>query len=217
MNSIELERLTITKMRKTLLNGSLEELKLYFVESELTRNEVYYDLNYNINEAFLIACYSNKVDLVQYLLTSEDLPIHANVHYRNDAAVFNALENGATSTTQFLLTSPELTDHIFIEQYLDELFTMFMEEIYIVDRNMTPGDANSYSVNDAIFVSMNYLIYEYHISPTEHIIELLKEHTKISYYEPAIKQLNSNAIYNNLKEQLNMTEKTGLPTTKIKI
>jgi hypothetical protein len=204
-NDIEFEKSMLRDMRAVIKQGTLEELKKYFFDSELTRNEIYGDLQHNREQAFLSSCYYGKLSFVQYLLTSPELVTPVDIHCKDDSAIFNAVEGCQTKVIEYLLHSPELKEHISLYKNINEIFDTLIEELYIQDENCIPGDANGISINEEVVEIMDYLIYDYSISPTEHIIRLLKEETKMSYYEPAIKRLYNNLLYNDLVEQTKNT------------
>lgn len=89
--------------------------------------------------------------------------------------------------------------------------------MYIEDKNLPSGDANGISINKKIIDIIDYLIYDLSISPTEHIVQLIKENTKNNYSEPAIKRLNYNLLYNTLIENTKITTNDKKENKKIKI
>lgn len=201
---IELEKKLLTDMRKLIgKTGTKEQLNLYFFDNEITRNEIYCDLQHNINVAFLWACVYRKVSLVSYLLTSPELPIHADIHTNNDEAIFNVTEMGCTFMIEFLLTSPELKEHIDITPLLDEIIENMVANFVKEDYDYHPsGDANAFTINQDIVDSLNYLIFDYNINPSDNIIQSLKEETKSWFYEPAIEQLNKNQLFNHISDKV---------------
>jgi hypothetical protein len=204
--NLEFERSMLRDMRKVIQEGTLEELKIYFIDSPLTKNDIYSDLEYNIKEAFLSSCYYGKLDFVQYLLTSPELSTNANIHYREDSAIFNAIDGFQTDIIEYLLHSSDLKEHIDLYKNIDDVFDNLMLEIYTQDKNSTPGDASAISLNKVVIDMIDYLIYDYGISPTNNIIDSLIENTKRDYYEPAIKKLNTNLLYNSLIENTNIND-----------
>lgn len=216
MTDLEFEKSMLRDMRNVIKKGSLEQLKPYLFDSELTKNEIYCDLQHNKEQAFLSSCYYGKLPLVQYLLTSHELVIPVDIHCKDDSAIFNAVEGCQTKVIEYLLHSPELKEHIDLYKNINEIFDTLIQELYIEDENCIPGDANAISINEEVVEIMDYLIYDYGISPTEHIIRLLKDETKTSYYEPAIKRLNNNLLYNGLVEETKTT-KHNKEAKKIKV
>jgi len=203
--NIEFEKIMLRDMRAIIKQGNLEGLKHYLFDSELTKNEIYGNLQHNREQAFISSCYYGKLSLVQYLLTSDELIVPVDIHYKADSAIFSAIEGCQTKVIEYLLHSPELKEHIDLYKNIDDIFNSLIEELYIIDENFIPGDANGISINEEVVEIMDYLIYDYSISPTENIIRLLKEETKTSYYEPAIKRLNNNLLYNDLAEETKNT------------
>lgn len=206
MNIITNEKIMLRDMRDLIKQDLLNELKLYFVKSPLTNNEIYSDLQYNINEAFIFSCIHGNLPIIQYLLTSSELNIHADIHYKNDDSIFCALDNRHSQIVDYLSFSSELKEHLDIYVGLDDYFEELIENFYIKDENYSFGDVSAPSLNEYVVDTINYLIYEYNISSTPHIVSLLGKHTKASYYEPAIKQLNSNIVYNNYHNLLIKTD-----------
>lgn len=72
-----------------------------------------------LDEELIKAAFLGDVDVVDYLLTSDELSIHADIHTRNDDydAVFQvACEHGNMPLVRYLLTSPKLTHSIVLGQ-----------------------------------------------------------------------------------------------------
>ncbi|NCP98444.1 hypothetical protein GW796_10800 [archaeon] len=163
------------------------------------------------------SCYYGKLPFVKYLLSSHELEIHADLHYNDDSALFGAVENLQTKIIEYLISSQELEKHINLDKNINEIFDNLIKEMYIEDKNLPSGDANGISINKKIIDIIDYLIYDLSISPTEHIVQLIKENTKNNYSEPAIKRLNYNLLYNTLIENTKITTNDKKENKKIKI
>lgn len=200
---LEWEKKLLSSMRHVIMNGTLEELKPYFIDSEITKNEIYSDIQHNVNSAFLCAVHNAKHKLVEYLLTSPELTLHADIHANNDEAIFLATAEGDSTMVDYLLHSPNLKEHINIEPILDEVFSGMIENFIKEDPNYyPPGDANAFSVNQDIVDTIYYFVHDYKIKPTEHILYLLKHETKSWYFEPEIEQLEKNLLYHTISDKI---------------
>lgn len=217
---LKFERAILREMSKVIMNRDYTLLDSYFIDSPQTKNDIYCDLQHNINNAFNIAIRQYDFKLVKHLLTSPHLPIHADIHYDNDMAIHNATENGGEQILDYLLTSPELKEHINIIPHLDEIFENCLANLYIEKENSyEQGSYDQYGNKNMVYNvdiedTLNYLIYDYCISPTDKIIELLKDKTESNYYEPAIKQLNSNLLFNTLSTKVNQEVPLNIILTK---
>lgn len=65
-----------------------------------------------INKKFLEACKNNDIELVKFLLTSEDLPIRANIHYEFETGVNFALSREHFELAKYLLLSDDLSEKV---------------------------------------------------------------------------------------------------------
>ena len=61
-----------------------------------------------LNEALINACNKGHLDVVRYLLTSDELKEHADIHAENDYGFRWACINGNLEVVNYLLTSEEL-------------------------------------------------------------------------------------------------------------
>lgn len=89
------------------LYGRLDVLRYLVQRSEVKDN----NLSYHVSRAFTMACTLGNMDIIRYVLTSPELPEHADIHYRDNEGLHNACANGHLEVVQYLLTSPELTKH----------------------------------------------------------------------------------------------------------
>ena len=70
-----------------------------------------------LNKAFLDACYERDLVLIEYLLISPELTIHADIHTKNDEAFLLACNDGYLDVVDYLLTSDKLKEHANIQAY----------------------------------------------------------------------------------------------------
>lgn len=80
-----------------------------------------------LNRRFLIACRKGDLDGVIYVLTSNDLPKHANIHVNDDEPFRVACEYGHLDIVKFLTTSTKLEEHSNIHAYMDNGFIQAMK------------------------------------------------------------------------------------------
>ena len=183
------------EMIETLINGSLDELKLYFIPSELTNNELYSDLQFNINNAFKIVANNGNTQIAKYLLTSPELNIHADIHFDNNDAIESACYWGHKVLVNYLLHSSELKENAKLPKDMDKIFNsiiMHTKEAKTLDQQVDYLDF------------LNFLINDCQVRPTQNIINLLKKNTHPSFYKPAISQLVQNELYHSLEDELSM-------------
>jgi hypothetical protein len=217
MNEILDKKFKQKEMIYVLLNKPLEDLKPYFIQSEKTNNEIYSDLQFNINHAFIVATSSGKIHLVKYLLTSPELEMHADIHFDDDYAICAACRLGCQSLVEYLLDSSDLKVHAKIPNNPDEIEDIFNSVCdYIIevnnkinnyeyDRGSISG-SSCFAELDEYYDFLHYLIYKCEIQPTKDIIEVLKKNTDKEFYEPAIKKLKLNEVELLDRELKNNTE-----------
>jgi hypothetical protein len=202
MDNIETEFEILNKkgeMLDLLSNGSLEDLKQYFIKSEVTNNSIYSDLQMNINHAFKIAVNCGYIEKVKYLLTSSDLDIHANIHFDNDFAIRASCEWGYKHIVEYLLDSPELKEHAKLPQDIDFVF----ESIGVLIK-----EARSELECEEYLDFLTYLIYEKEILPTKKIESILKRFTPIEFEKNALAKLTANELeYFLPRENINQIKK----------
>jgi ankyrin repeat protein len=72
----------------------------------------YKKLNFDeANHEFHVACIKGNLDLVKYLLTSNELENNADIHFENDECISLACRYGNLEVLKYLLTSPDLKSH----------------------------------------------------------------------------------------------------------
>lgn len=64
-----------------------------------------------LNEELIFGCGNNRLDIVQYVLTSPELQKHADIHYENESALRMACSQGFINIINYILNSPDLKDH----------------------------------------------------------------------------------------------------------
>jgi hypothetical protein len=73
--------------------------------------ELYECSQEELNHAFIQACANGDLKKISYLLTSPELPIHANIHASKDQGFITACECKRTEVAKYLLSSTELKEH----------------------------------------------------------------------------------------------------------
>lgn len=71
-----------------------------------------------LDNALLHACATGDIEMVKYILTSPELPLHADIHSKGgdyDCAFRSACEHGYLPIVRYLLTSNELDEHVNIQ------------------------------------------------------------------------------------------------------
>lgn len=198
--SLEYKKICQKEMTDDIINKSIKELLSYFTESEITKNEVYSDIKYNVNQAFQKACDYSNFELMSFLLFSPEISIHADIHYEDEKVLSLAMSKNYNYLVEFLLTSPRLKTHCDIYKNIDQNFEYMLNNLCPIWEGGIPVKISSISPN---LDTLNYLIYDFLLIPTPKIIELLKEKAEFSIYESAIAQLNSNLLFNQMNEKIN--------------
>lgn len=115
LNSIEKENknddISNPKLKELCISGNrplmIEALK--DLENDPINN---YLLHISKCKLFVYSCYAGNLELVRYFLLEEHIPIKT----KGNIAIFKACEGGQLEVIQYLLTSPELTDHADINK-----------------------------------------------------------------------------------------------------
>jgi hypothetical protein len=193
------------EMIQTIATGSLEELRQYFIPSEITNNELYSDLQFNINNALKIVASSGNFEKARYLLTSPKLNIHADIHFDNNDAIDSACYWGHKDLVDYLLHSSEIKENAKLPQDMDKIFNSII---------MHTKEARNIDQQVEYLEFLTFLINDCQVRPTEKIIDMI-EKLHPSFYEPAIKQLAQNELYHSLQDELGSNMTTNNKKAKI--
>lgn len=223
MNKINDKCFKQKEMVYVLLNKPFEDLKQYFIKSEITDNELYSDLQFNINHAFIVAANNGKFNLVKYLLTSPELEMHADINFKDNEAMYSACCNGYQFLVEYLSSSPDLKEHAKIPSNpneLEDIFNSLCDYIMDVNDRINEDDCDTNSIRGRTYYSqlddyyqvLHYLIYKCEIRPTKDIISILQNKTTKEFYEPGIEKLKLNEMVQSLQDELshNTVEKKKL-------
>jgi hypothetical protein len=194
------------EMIETLINGSLDQLKLYFIPSELTNNELYSDLQFNINNALKVVANNGNVEKAKYLLTSAELNIHADINFDNSSAIESACYWGHKDLVDYLLHSSELKENAKLPKNMDKIIESII---------MHTKEARTLDQQIDYLEFIYFLVKDCQIRPTEKIINILTNNSHPSFYEPAIAQLAQNELYHSLQDELSMNSTPGNKKLKI--
>ncbi len=182
------------QMIGVLYNGSIESLMPYLTESEITKNPLYSDLQFNINHCFKIAANIGHNEKVEFLLTSPKLDIHADIHFDNDFAIRAACEWGYKSLVEYLLHSPDLKEHAKLPENLDFVFES--QEVLLKEAR-TSLECEDY------FDFFHYLIHDCEIKPSEKIITIIKRSTPPTFQLNVLSKLAANDLDSSLPKKNN--------------
>jgi len=131
--------------------------------TKIKEDYTYVDVHYYDDRCFRYACDSGNLEIVKYLLTSDELIEKCDINSENDYGLRIACENGDLNLAQYLLTSSDLNKH-----------------------------ANIHANNDGVIKSaydsgnselINFLIFDMNIEKTTEIIKFIEE------YAPGLNQL----------------------------
>lgn len=98
------------KLKDACISGDLEAVKKLLKENPQ-------DVNNPFENALIYAAWRGHQAVVKYLLTSQDLKEHANIHYvtnNHTNALMYACQGGHLEVIKYLLASEELKEHINI-------------------------------------------------------------------------------------------------------
>jgi ankyrin repeat protein len=80
-----------------------------------------------LNKRFRLACLSGRLDIIHYMLTSNDLKQNVDIHTGDDFAFRMACKKGYVDVAKYLLESVELKEHASINIYKDIVFRQSVE------------------------------------------------------------------------------------------
>lgn len=87
-------------------NGNLKK-----VQAILCNKDKNFDINARQSLGFRLACSYGRLNIVKYLLTSNELTKHADMHANNDIGFRMACGNGHLDVVKYLCESEDLKDH----------------------------------------------------------------------------------------------------------
>jgi len=171
-----------------LENGSLtrkSEIIKFFNKYNLNANPTKTKLMQNwINASLLTACENGHVNVVDFLLTSKDLPILADINAYDGKILYKTAEKGNLEVIKYLLTSPNLKTNVDIHTKDDVLLTAasngghFNLIKYLLTSPELKEHANIHAKEENALVSAcatrKYEIVKYLLSSPD-----LKEHSNI--------------------------------------
>lgn len=165
--------------------GRLERVKFLI-------NKMNVDINFNDDQPFREACRSKSYDIVQYLLTSNELKKHAQINNCPSDAVNGltyACVNGDLNLVKYLLSSPDLKEHADIHHNNDSAFKLAF-----------------YREHDAV---LEYLIFNQTIEYTDDIKKHLSEVVTYSGKETYQKQVHNIFLARELSNELSSEESSS--------
>lgn len=112
-------------------------------------HEEYKDLNEeSLKNIYLSACFHGDLELVNFVLTSPTLKLHAKIHQNSDVGFSHACSEGHLDIIKYLLFSPNLKEHIKINTENDIGFRLAcvgeqwkVVEYFILECNIEKSDA----------------------------------------------------------------------------
>ena len=146
-----------------------------------------------LDESFINACHDGNLDAVKYLLISDELKEHTDIHAYDDYGFRWACNNGLLEVVKYLLTSDELKEHADIHALNDYGFR--------------------WACNNEKIEVVKYLIFDYNIEKTKAIINFLNEN-KGKDWEKEVSEMFASR---DLKEDLSNLLKRGENKSKIKL
>lgn len=92
------------RFTQAALSGNLKNIRYFLLVEKL-------DIHFNNDFVFRMACKKGYLEVVRYVLTSEELTEHCDIHSQVDLGFRKACEFGQLSIVQYLTTSSELKEH----------------------------------------------------------------------------------------------------------
>jgi hypothetical protein len=141
-----------------------------------------------LNNELLRANLSGRLDIIEYVTSSPELSVHANIHFDDEIVLRRACAYGNLHIVKYLLTSPLLKLHADIDAYYGESLLNACEQgnfdvaDYLLKSPELNKHANVHIDNDTIFKSLceieksdglKYLILDYGLDKTDKIEEFL--------------------------------------------
>jgi hypothetical protein len=143
-------------------------------------------LNYVLTDA----CKNGHLNVVDFVLTSEELPLRAEINFNKDLALFNACENNHLDIVKFLLTSTKLQEHGNIHARNQSILTYpckngCLEIIkYLTSSPDLKEHADIHANNDEPFMNLaynnhleviKYFIFDLKMQKTSNIIHIASQ------------------------------------------
>lgn len=148
------------KLGEVCMEGTVDELRNFLKKNTRV------NLTYKNGGLASAACGGN-IEVLHYLLTSNELTYNPNIHAEDDAALVSCANIGIIESFDFLLFSPLLKEHANIHADNDGVFVWAMR-IY-----QDPGqDKNSVRSN---YDFLRHLIIDLDFPRTEYVQKYLQE------------------------------------------
>lgn len=96
------------RFKLAALSGDLNQIRYFLLVEKL-------DIHYQNDFVFRMACKKGYLEVIKYLLTSEELTEHSDIHANNELGLRKACEFGHLEIIQYLTISPELTEHANVD------------------------------------------------------------------------------------------------------
>lgn len=150
------------------------------------------------------ACVHGNLPLVQYLLTSPELKIRANIHNNNDEALLLACYHEHLDIVRYLLTSPELKEHANINADDDNIVVEVCrtDNIEVLQYILTSPEISKHAnmnnkkrQNEAILEivyhnhqkGFEYLLLDYQLHIEQSVKDIIIEKKRIAMLELLLK------------------------------
>jgi hypothetical protein len=157
--------------------------------------------NYGYNVALFYAGKFNRVECAKFVLTSQELPIHADLSYLQNGAFTQAVVCFNWEMVDFLLLSPELKQHNSIHCNNSVLFKDLIRfsDIKNLHKYIHMPLVNIHIDDDSIFKYacifknlsvLNYLIFDYNIALTKAIKKHLKKDPTLFFIQEIFDKRN---------------------------
>lgn len=146
-----------------------------------------------LSKKFLDACRSGNLEMVKYLLTSNNLENKPNINYTNEydkSALILACRYGNIRVVEYLLTSLELKEH---------------SNLYYKNKN--DWNALMYAFDCQNFEIIKYLLIDMNMKVDENTINWIQNnYNDKENYETFLKIIGSKNLYNKLNEKIDNNE-----------
>lgn len=153
---------------------NLELIKKILTETELLQND-YPKFNKKVlNDLFESACWNGHLDIVDYVLTSSELKVKADVSCRGNIGIREACKANRLEIVQYLLTSQKLNKHANIYAKQSEGFR--------------------YACNNNDWEIVQYLIFDFNIKQKDDMQEVMVDQVENMFKIREINQKLENAL-----------------------
>jgi len=170
-----------------------------------------------LNSSFLNACDDNNLELVSFLLTSSELKLHANIHYRDEMGLFCAINQENLQIIKYLLSSPDLKEHSDIHYKNDFSLqnSCYFGNLEIIKFLLSAPELKEHAnffANEGHFFKLcceaqdlrilHYLIFDYNLEKTTSIEKYLNAYPSANFFNEVRNMFKTRDLKCDLEDKL---------------